>query len=75
MEMEAIMLFISNVGFPIAVATYLLLRLEPVIKGLQKSITGLTLVMAKQQGLNQEQMDKMLELYGITDDQKHRKIF
>lgn len=68
--MEQIMLFISNVGFPIAVATYLLLRLEPVIKGLQKSITGLTLVMAKQQGLNQEQMDKVKELYGLSEKNK-----
>lgn len=68
--MEEIVILISNVGFPMAVATYLLLRLEPVIKGLQKSITGLSLVIAKQHDVNQEQMEKMLEMYGVHDDQQ-----
>lgn len=72
-HMEEVMLLISNVGFPIAVSTYLLLRLEPVIKGLQKSITGLTLVMAKQNDMNKEQLEKILELYGVHDEDK-RKI-
>ena len=69
--MEELVALISNVGFPIAVATYLLLRLEPVIKGLQKSITGLTLVIARQQDQNHEQMEKMLEIYGVHDEQQH----
>ncbi len=40
---------ISNVGFPIAVASYLLVRLEPVVKDLQHSIAGLANVISKQE--------------------------
>ncbi|WP_078394542.1 YvrJ family protein [Shouchella patagoniensis] len=40
---------ISNVGFPIAVASYLLVRLEPVVKDLQQSIAGLTTVISRQE--------------------------
>ncbi|GAF11723.1 hypothetical protein JCM19046_3352 [Bacillus sp. JCM 19046] len=40
---------ISNVGFPIAVASYLLVRLEPIIKELQQSIAGLATVISKEQ--------------------------
>ncbi|WP_078392807.1 YvrJ family protein [Shouchella patagoniensis] len=39
--MEDWVTLVSNVGFPIAVASYLLVRLEPVVKELQQSIAGL----------------------------------
>lgn len=55
---------ISNVGFPIAVATYLLVRLEPAIKGLQKSISGLTVVIARMNGIKQEHVERIVDIYG-----------
>ncbi len=39
---------ITNVGFPIAVATYLLIRFETKIDGLSKAITELSVVVNKQ---------------------------
>ena len=39
---------ITNVGFPIAVATYLLIRFETKIDGLSKAITELSAVVNKQ---------------------------
>lgn len=68
--MEGLVMLISNVGFPIAVAAYLLIRLEPVIKGLQESITGLTIMIAKQNSINQEQVDKILKMYGVKDKEQ-----
>ena len=46
--MEEYMKLAANYGFPMVVAGYLLVRLEPLIKELQKSITLLTLVVARQ---------------------------
>lgn len=56
--MEDFITIVSNVGFPIAVTAYLLISFESVIKGLQQSITGLTIVIAKQNNVNEEQMEK-----------------
>ncbi len=52
--MEEIMKLTSNYGFPMVVAGYLLVRLEPLIKELQKSITLLTIVVARQGGVDYE---------------------
>ena len=68
--MDDLVTLISNVGFPIAVATYLLVRLEPAIKGLQKSITGLTIVIARLNGVKQEQVERIVDIYG--DDDRER---
>lgn len=45
--MEEIFKLVSNYGFPMVVAGYLLLRLEPTIKDLQKSINLLSFIIAK----------------------------
>lgn len=50
----------SNYGFPMIVATYLLLRLEPTIKSLQKSITVLTIVVAKTNNIDYNEAKKMV---------------
>nr|WP_285874599.1 YvrJ family protein [Halalkalibacter oceani] len=60
-RVEELIKLISNVGFPIAVASYLLVRLEPVIKELQKSIAGLTMVIAKQNEVTQEQVNQLMD--------------
>jgi hypothetical protein len=42
----------GNYGFPMVVAGYLLTRIEPVLKDLQKSISMLTLVIARQSDID-----------------------
>ncbi|ADC52305.1 hypothetical protein BpOF4_21549 (plasmid) [Alkalihalophilus pseudofirmus OF4] len=59
--MDEFIMLISNVGFPIAVASYLLIRLEPVIKELQQSISGLTMVIAKQNEVTQGQINQLVD--------------
>ncbi|WP_082676799.1 YvrJ family protein [Shouchella shacheensis] len=58
--MEEWVKLISNVGFPIAVASYLLVRLEPVMKNLQQSIAGLTVVISRQQNFTEKREDERL---------------
>ncbi len=62
--MEQAFQLIGNYGFPMVVAGYLLVRLEPVIKDLQKSITLLTLVVAKQSDIDIEQMRQIIDIKG-----------
>lgn len=59
--MEEIFKLAANYGFPMVVAGYLLVRLEPLIKELQKSITLLTMVVAKQSDINTDDMKKIME--------------
>lgn len=60
--MEDMFKLVANYGFPMVIAGYLLVRLEPVIKDLQKSITLLTLVVAKQSDIDMEQMQQILDI-------------
>ena len=53
--------FIARVGFPVFVALYVLMRLEPTIKGLEKTINVLTYVMAKSNGVD---FDEAQEIAG-----------
>lgn len=59
--MEEIMQLAANYGFPMVVAGYLLVRLEPLIKELQKSITLLTVVVARQGGVDYEDARRLIE--------------
>lgn len=58
--MEEILKLAANYGFPMVVAGYLLVRLEPVIKELQKSITSLTIVVARQGGMEFEEINEII---------------
>lgn len=58
--MEDIFKLVANYGFPMVVAGYLLVRLEPVIKDLQRSINSLTIVVAKLNGIDTEEISKIL---------------
>lgn len=58
--MEEIFKIAGNYGFPMVVAGYLLIRLEPVIKDLQKSINSLTIVVARQSGLELDEISKIV---------------
>ena len=57
--------FIQQVGFPIFVAVYLLIRLEPTVHKLDKTIRVLTLVIAKDNGYDESDIDRLEEKYGI----------
>jgi len=58
--MEEIFKLAANYGFPMVVAGYLLIKIEPVIKDLQKSINSLTLVVARQSGIDAEEISKII---------------
>jgi len=58
--MEEYFKLVTNYGFPMVVAGYLLIRLEPIIKDLQKSINSLTIVVAKLSGIGPEEISKLL---------------
>lgn len=50
MEVNEIASLITNVGFPIAVSTYLLIRLEKQLKTLSSSIDKLSILMTMKTG-------------------------
>lgn len=58
--MEDMFRLAANYGFTMVVAGYLLVRLEPVIKELQKSITSLTVVVARQSGMEFEEISEII---------------
>mgnify|MGYP001225563474 CR=1 FL=1 len=50
--------FIRDVGFPVFVATYVLIRLETAINSLNKSVRLLSILVARQQGVRMETIEK-----------------
>jgi len=57
---EEIFKLAANYGFPMVVAGYLLIKIEPVIKDLQRSINSLTIVVARQSGIDAEEIGKII---------------
>jgi len=51
----------ANYGFPMAVAFYLLIRLEPLIRELKESVNMLTVVVARQGGVDMEEARRIVE--------------
>ena len=45
--MNDIVLFIREIGFPVFVAVYVLIRIEPLLKELQETMVVLTIVIAQ----------------------------
>ena len=60
--------FIGQVGFPIFVAVYVLMRLEPTINKLNDTVRILTIITAKQSGID---YDGVLREYDLNGG-KHR---
>ena len=58
--MEELCKLATNYGFPMVVAGYLLVRLEPTIRELQKSITSLTIVVARQNGMDKDEINEII---------------
>lgn len=52
--------FIGTVGFPVFVAIYVLLRLEPTIKELRKTVMILTVVVARGTGISYEDAKRFI---------------
>jgi len=61
---EAIAQFIGQVGFPIFVAVYVLIRLEPTINKLNDTVKVLTIITAKQSGIDYDRVLREYELNG-----------
>ena len=64
--MEEFFKLLTNYGFPMVVAGYLLVRLEPTIKELQKSIASLTIVVARQSGMDMEEINAILNCKKVS---------
>jgi len=61
---EAIAQFIGQVGFPTFVAVYVLMRLEPTINRLNDTVKVLTIITAKQSGVDYEGVLREYDLNG-----------
>ena len=61
---EAIAQFIGQVGFPIFVAVYVLIRLEPTINKLNDTVRILTIITAKQSGVDYDGVVREYDLNG-----------
>lgn len=51
---------ISRLGFPIFVAVFVLLRMEPAIKRLERSIMAMTVTIAKLNGMKESEIDTII---------------
>lgn len=60
--MDEIMSLIGAYGFPMVITVYLLVRLEPLIRGLQKSIDTLTLVVALQRNIRDTDLEQFQDI-------------
>ena len=56
---EQLSTLIGSVGFPAFITVYLLLRFEPTIKRLEMTVATLTVVVAKQTGVDYHEARKM----------------
>jgi hypothetical protein len=59
--------FIGQVGFPVFVAIYVLMRLEPTINRLNDTVKVLTIITAKQSGID---YDGVLREYDLNGDKR-----
>ena len=60
----AIAHFIGQVGFPVFVAIYVLMRLEPTINKLNDTVRILTIITAKQSGIDYDGVLREYDLNG-----------
>jgi len=59
--MRDIVVFIKDVGFPIFVAVYLLLRIGPAVNHLERAIMLLVRIQGKTNGCKEEDVETMIE--------------
>jgi len=58
---EIIFSIVKDIGFPIFVAVFVLCRLEPAVRRLERSISALTLITAKSNGVSKEAVDDAIK--------------
>lgn len=68
--METAIQLINSVGFPIFVAMYLLLRLEPTMKELQKTIAVLAIIIAKCNDIEYADVRRMVGNFSNGDSER-----
>ena len=71
MELGAIGDFIAKVGFPAFVACFVLVRLEPAVKRLERSITAHMVVTAKSNGMKAEDVKDIIAM--VAHNRKKRR--
>ncbi|SFM05194.1 YvrJ family protein [Halanaerobium salsuginis] len=57
--MEELLKLASSYGFPMVVAIYLLVRIEPLIRSLTRSVDTLTMMIALQSGIKVKDYDDL----------------
>ncbi len=57
--MEDMLKLVSSYGFPMVVAIYLLIRIEPLIRGLTRSVDTLTMMIALQSGVKAKDLEDL----------------
>ncbi len=55
--MEELLIMVSSYGFPMVMAVYLLVRMEPLIRGLKESVDSLSLLVAMQGEIKARDME------------------
>lgn len=69
--MECGIELVKDLGFPIFVAVFVLVRLEPAIKRLERSITTHMIVTAKANGMKAKDVQEIVKL--VTRNGKKRR--
>jgi len=64
--MEELLIMASSYGFPMVMAIYLLVRIEPIIRSLKKSVDSLSLIVAVQNDFKNRDYEKIKVL--LEDD-------
>jgi len=72
MDLGAIGDFIAKVGFPAFVAIFVLVRLEPAVKKLERSITAHMVITAKTNGMKSEDVKDIIAL--VARNGKKRRL-
>lgn len=60
--MEDILRLVSSYGFPMVIAIYLLVRIEPLIRSLTRSVDTLTMMIALQSGVKVKDFDDLKKM-------------
>ena len=63
---------VKDFGFPAFVAIFVLCRLEPVVNRLTQTITTLTVVTAKANGMKSSEIEEIVRLVGQKSGKRRR---
>ena len=72
--MNEVFTYIKDFGFPAVVAIFVLVRLEPAIRRLDQSITTLTVVSAKANGLGKQTIEEIVARVNAKRNSKRRRV-